>query len=533
QSLQIVRELDNRAGTAATLNNIASIYDDQEQFEQAIDTYEQALSLVRSGDRSGEATTLSNIGASLISLQRYAEDERTLRAAIDLLDAMRPGLSDTEKVNIFETQAATYRLLQFALAEQNKVELALEIAERSRARAFVDLLTTRLAADTTTPIEAAAPDIATIQQTAIDRNATLVEYTLICNDRLYILVVQPTGEVTLRKVDLQGLAAPIDQVAERTRVAAAIGRGSSLESLVSETRSNLRASESPETRPANRQLQQLHQILIAPIADLLPTDPNASVVFVPQDALFLVPFAALQDANGQYLIQQHTIAIAPAIQALSLTAERSNSSGIDLIVGNPTMPSLSIAPNEPPQPLPGLPGAEQEAKAVGEVLRSPVLIGSQATETAVVAEMPEARIIHLATHGLLDGFEAEATPGAIALAPSENSDGFLNASEILNLNLKADLVVLSACDTGRGRITGDGVIGLSRSLLLAGASSVVVSLWAVPDDATAALMVEFYRQREQQPNKAQALRQAMLTLIDQPQFANPRDWSAFFLIGST
>jgi CHAT domain-containing protein len=102
--------------------------------------------------------------------------------------------------------------------------------------------------------------------------------------------------------------------------------------------------------------------------------------------------------------------------------------------------------------------------------------------------------------------------------------------EILQLRLQANLVVLSACDTGQGRITGDGVIGLSRALITAGSSSVVVSLWSVPDAPTAELMTEFYRQMQQGQDQAQALRQAMLkTMQTHPE---PKDWAAFTLIGA-
>lgn len=116
-----------------------------------------------------------------------------------------------------------------------------------------------------------------------------------------------------------------------------------------------------------------------------------------------------------------------------------------------------------------------------------------------------------------------------ALSPSGNDDGLLTASEILSLKLNAELVVLSACDTGRGKITGDGVIGLSRSLISAGVPSVVVSLWSVPDAPTASLMAEFYQNLQKQPDKGQALRQAMLTTMK--KYPIPRDWAAFTLIG--
>ncbi|MEO0458308.1 MAG: CHAT domain-containing protein, partial [Cyanobacteria bacterium P01_A01_bin.114] len=260
-------------------------------------------------------------------------------------------------------------------------------------------------------------------------------------------------------------------------------------------------------------------------------------VFIPQGPLFLVPFPALQAPDGDYLIQKHTPLTAPSIQVLGLTQEirsRNRASGAPLIVGNPTMPSLAFDPGEPPQPLQPLPGTEQEAQAIGEILQVSPLIGSAATEAGVIEQISQARIVHLASHGLLDygtpeEYGVRDLPGAIALAPGNGADGLLTSAEIIDLNLKADLVVLSACDTGRGRVTGDGVIGLSRAFIGAGVPSVVVSLWQVPDAPTAELMTEFYRQLPQTPDKAQALRQAMLVMLE--KYPNPRDWAAFTLIG--
>jgi CHAT domain-containing protein len=177
--------------------------------------------------------------------------------------------------------------------------------------------------------------------------------------------------------------------------------------------------------------------------------------------------------------------------------------------------------------LSSLPDAEEEAKAIASLLNTKALIGNQATKLAIIQQMPKARIIHLATHGLMHN--EQGLKSAIALAPSGQDNGLLTAEEILNLKLNAELVVLSACNTGRGKITGDGVIGLSRSLIRAGVPSVIVSLWSVPDSPTASLMTEFYRQLQHNPDKAQALRQAMLSTMK--QHPDPRDWAAFTLIG--
>ncbi|MEM8604056.1 MAG: CHAT domain-containing protein, partial [Cyanobacteria bacterium P01_H01_bin.121] len=120
-------------------------------------------------------------------------------------------------------------------------------------------------------------------------------------------------------------------------------------------------------------------------------------------------------------------------------------------------------------------------------------------------------------------------PDAAGVTTSADVPGILQAREIAQMNLLADLVVLSACETGQGKLTGDGVIGLSRSFLTAGAPSVIVSLWTVPDEATANLMIDFYEHLSTSPDKAQALRQAMLNAIAAGQ--PPLDWAAFTLIG--
>jgi CHAT domain-containing protein/tetratricopeptide (TPR) repeat protein len=411
----------------------------------------------------------------------------------------------------------------------------------------------------------AAPTVEEIRQIAREQNATLVEYAIVPDDdfkfrgrqrakeaALFVWVVQPSGRITFRRVELQ----PMSPSAQP-----AIANSGALTNLVTQTRSAMRglgivASQAPETAPlrfhpepdqTSRQLKQLHQVLIAPIADLLPTNPDDRVVFMPQESLFLVPFPALQAADGTALIERHTILTAPAIQVLGFTRQQRDRQRQDsthatrpfLIVGNPTMPAVALTPGSPPIPLPPLPGSEQEAQAIAQMWQTAPLIGSAATETLVKQKLPQARRVHLATHGLLEYRSPTATastadwqiPGAIALATSPTDDGLLTAGEILQLPLQADLVVLSACDTGQGRITGDSVVGLSRALISAGVPSVIVSLWAVPDAPTATLMTEFYRGLQQQPDKARALRQAMLaTRAEHP---NALNWAAFTLLGES
>jgi len=542
QGLKLAREIGDLPAEVGILTNLGLIAYGQKQPAKAVEYFKQGVTLSRkAGDRRAETLTLKAMGKVYLVDNQTAQAEQTLRQAIAVQESIRAdlGSSDINKVSLFDEQASTYRLLQQVLIAQGKLDEALEVAERARARAFVELLARRLS-NQTQPIPVEPLRLAQIRQIAKEHRATLVEYSVIYEDlkafpkdrdrqlatQLLVWVISPTGTITFRKVDL----APLVQ------------QRRSLDSLVRLTRDDIgvRGLAVVETESAaaaeasdGTELKQLHQILIQPIADLLPKNPEERVIFLPQAALFLVPFAALQDQEGTYLIEKHTILTAPSIQVLGLTkqqnANRPPKSGAPLIVGNPVMPKVVLDPGQPPVQLAPLPGAENEARAIASLFKTQPMLGETATKANVLKQVSQAPIIHLATHGLLDDRKDYGVPGAIALSPDGKDSGLLKADEILDLKLAADLVVLSACDTGRGKITEDGVIGLSRSFITAGVPSMIVSLWAVPDAPTSALMVQFYKNLQQNPDKAQALRQAMLTT--QQQYPKPRDWAAFTLIG--
>jgi CHAT domain-containing protein/tetratricopeptide (TPR) repeat protein len=534
QWLAIAREIKDSQGEASALYNLGKVYSYLGNNPRALEYYKQSLAISRKiKDSYLEGAALNNLGVIFLEAGKLSEAEKILISGIQVWESMRRtfNANDANKVSIFEQQARTYRTLQQVYVAQHNPIAALEIAERGRARTLIDLLTQRLSSDSTSP-EISAPNQAQIRQVAKSQNATLVQYSIIYDkfqvqgkqasreSVLYIWVVQLTGEITFRQVDLK----PLWQQHNAQVSDLVIGNQEFLAVRSRNTNNVIRSQPN---------LPTLHQLLIHPIANLLPKDPNAKVIFIPQGDLFQVPFPALQDAKGTYLIQKHTILTAPSIQVLALTRQQrqklaqQRGSGNALVLGNPTMPSVSSAPGAPKRPLSSLPGAETEAKAIAPLLNTQPLLGAQATKAAVTRKMPEASIIHLATHGRLD--DQRGLGSAIALAPSGNDNGWLTADEIFNMRLQASLVVLSACDTAGGKITGDGIIGLSRSLISAGVPSVIVTLWAVPDAPTAELMQAFYRNLQTNPDKAQALRQAMLaTMKTHPQ---PRDWAAFTLIG--
>ncbi len=572
ESLELARQRGDRPAQIQALGNLGGAYYFMGDLDRAIELYERAIQIafeinesrmsaiincnlglarfLRGDLRSDDGfynqlmlklnsqarlqvgrlggTVRNNYGVMAAEYGQPAKAEKLFTEGMEQWETARQNLgnNDAYKVSFLETQGAIYKNLQRFLIQQNRPEAALEIAERGRARVFVELLARNLAPNQGTIRPVTPITIAQIKAVAQEQKATLVEYSILYEEFLFntraerresellIWVVQPTGQVSLRRVGLKPLwqqqRTSLTDLVDRSRDALGIsGRGS---------------------LAYTRWLRQLYQILIEPVADLLPSTPGDRIVFIPQGQLFLLSFNALQDSQGQYLIDRYTLQTTPSIQVLQLTRlqrNRTHQTGA-VVVGNPTMPLVTL-PGSPPQRLEPLPGAEKEAQAIAQLLNTTPLIGAVATKAAVLRQMQNSGVIHLATHGLLDDFSSSGIPGAIALAPASQDSGLLTASEILNQRIRSRLVVLSACDTGRGRISGDGVIGLSRSFIAAGAASVLVSLWAVPDTPTAELMQEFYQQLQVNPDQAQALRQAIRQT--KQKHPHPKDWAAFTLIG--
>jgi CHAT domain-containing protein/Tfp pilus assembly protein PilF len=526
EALKITQEIGLKPEEATLLADLGELQM-LTQNPQAPQTLQRALSLAETlGDRITQGKALTTLGAAQIA-QNPSTAQISLETAVKLWESTRPGLTDADKVSLFEAQEKTYHYLEKALIAQQKIEPALETAERGRARAFIELLASKANAKTSaqTNAQTNAPTIAEIKSIAAAQKATIVQYSLISEQELYIWVIKPNGQV---KFASRRLEIPIAQlVLENREVMGVRGRAANLTQSRNDSPINptTNSQTSSDDRAIDANLRTLNQLLIDPIVADLPTDPEARVILVPHNALFLVPFNALTDTQGKTLIDRHTLTTAPSIQSLTLTRnlKRPTTTAIPLIVGNPKMPIYNNAP------LDSLPGAETEAKQIATFFNTQPLIGAQATKSLVLDRMKTATTIHLATHGLLDTLRGEV-PGAIALTASPGDDGFLTASEILDLKLSADLVVLSACSTGRGDITGDGVIGLSRSLFVAGVPSVLVSLWNVQDESTALLMTEFYKNLQvAKLPKAKALRQALLTT--KQKYPKPSDWAAFNLVG--
>ncbi len=552
QQVAIAQKSGDAALQLIALNNLAKTYQNAGQFEQAIALYQEPLEAARkTGDRLAEGTALNNLAFALLKSGKPEEAKETLLNSVKTWDAIRANLGSTNRY--LEAQTTTYQRLQQVLIAQKQPIAALEMAEQGRIRSIVDLLRLRLSTEPVgsglkpAPKKLTFPTIEEIKKIAKQENATLVEYSIIPDEGLYVWVIPPSGEVTFRRIELgaQNTIFPVSSIENViAKIPESLGLpapGNSPKPRGIEPAPAGNATSSPAKAPIiqPKPLLQLHQLLIKPIADLLPEDPNARVIFIPQKEMFRIPFAALVDVYGNSLIDKHTILTAPAIQVLALTKEQrgKTSGGNRLVVGNPVMPRIAPALGQAPKALPPLANAEQQALEIADFLKTKsLLIGNQATKAAVLAQMRKAKSVHLGTYAILDDVKRQGVPGAIALAPGGSDNGLLTSAEILESfaqpkgqHLRPELVVFTAVENGKGKTTGDGVIGLSTSLIAAGVPTAIVPLWSAPDAPTGALMSEFYKQLKQNDDKAKALRQAMLKI--KQQNPNPKDWAGFTLIG--
>jgi len=368
--------------------------------------------------------------------------------------------------------------------------------------------------------------------------------------RLYTWVIQPSttssGPVifgtsqAIRTAELESLIRSTNPSTDATRGVPARG-GRSLSSV---------------QNPAElRAWKRLYQILIAPVASHLPAESGSLLTIVPHGPLFQLSFAALLDSRNHYLVERYALNTIPATGLLRYTEK--NEAAADAL---PPHYVLVANPQRLPQlhgtPLPPLPGTGAEIAAIAKTIPSSkitILEGSRASASNLIQSLPDATVLHFATHAIVSGTD----PFGSFLALNRTStgkptlqnpapDGMLTTASIYSLRLHTRMVVLSACRTGLGPVSADGVAGLSRAFFYAGSASVLTTLWDVADQPTAVLMPLFYQNLAAGQSRAQALRSAQLELIAQlregrlrvpvgatrqPIPERPAYWAAFSLSG--
>ena len=477
--------------------------------------------------------------------------------------------SETGQVGLRESEAPFHEAwalawlgLQRELGRQEAAAAALAATERGRAQVLLDLMTA--AAGELPPKSFGRPepdtgsgDLASegrrLAGVVARTGATGLSY-LVTEDTLVIWMIEPSGRLRAasRPVAKDSLAVlavmlraglGLDDPAVSSQLAL---RGApSLERVTPE-----RPTRSWTTRHAQEAASSLARLLLPPeLAEFMPD--TGEVVVVPHGILAIIPFAVLPlgraDDLGNPFGNAYAIRYSPSLATLQLAEDRAGQgAGLpsrdelrrSVIVGNPVMPNM-LAYSSEVVPLAPLPRTEAEAQWVANKLRAPFLTGPEASEREVRNRIPQAPLVHLATHAYAYGTDAMARQSYVALAPGHGHDGLLTAGEILadrRLTLRAELVVLSACQTGMGNVKeAEGTIGLQRAFLAKGARSLLVSLWSVSDVATEQLMQRFYThwlEDPDNPSKAESLRRAQQDVRTTLGLEHPRFWAGFQLVGA-
>jgi CHAT domain-containing protein len=260
----------------------------------------------------------------------------------------------------------------------------------------------------------------------------------------------------------------------------------------------------------------------------------------------------MHNSLGKYVLESHVVTYAPSATVLHLLrqSQSSQSSPMSLVAVGGAIYSGTASGKTSSETtaadffdldavaFPQLPGSKQEVQSIGSIVSGPsrLLLEGGATETAFKAlPLEKFRIVHLAVHGIANAQFPDRAALILGTSTASNDDGLLQVREIRDLPLRADLVVLSACETGSGKLLGEeGIASLERAFLLAGAKAVVASLWSADDIYTVALMKRFYERLAAGSDKGSALRQAKLDLLQQfGDQALPVYWAGFALVGES
>ena len=275
-------------------------------------------------------------------------------------------------------------------------------------------------------------------------------------------------------------------------------------------------------------LRDLFDSVIGPVAHLLKGD---ELIIVPDGPLCLAPYAACVDEASKYLSESKRIRILPSLTSLKLITSCPEDYHCEhgaLLVGDPCLQKA----RKEHRRLNPLPWARQEVKMIGEILKTTPLTGKEATKDKVLKQLGSVALVHIAAHGDMEAGEILLAPNIAETSrtPKEN-DYMLRTSDVQAVQLRARFVVLSCCHSAQGKITPVGVVGIGSAFLGAGARSVLVSLWAVDDEASMEFMKSFYEHLARGQSASKALYLAMKCLRESENFCAVKHWAPFVLLG--
>jgi CHAT domain-containing protein/tetratricopeptide (TPR) repeat protein len=588
KSVQLREQGKDRGAPMLSLNNLARLYEAQGKYAEMLEVSRRSAKLADDlYSRDDVWPAQDNMGRALVALGKPEEARASFLAAISALENLRREVAggEQQQQSFLEGRLSPWYDMVDLLVSQRKYTEALTFAEQSKSRVLLDALQSgrrglrkswsreeqhaeedvrmklvSLNSQYTTEVRKERPDVNRVSELKAAVEKARLEYEDF-ETGLYVahpeLKVQ-RGEAPIVKAEELAALLPDASsalleyvVADNKTYLFAVTQGSREPDVRVYTLPIKKEELAKQTEAFRQQLaardlgfrasaSKLYELLIKPAAPQLAGKTN--LIIAPDSTLWDLPFQTLVNGANRFVIEDAAISYAPSLTVLREMTKRRQAAHASpatlLALGNPVLGTETLkraALTLRDGKLDPLPEAEQEVKALGRLYgatRSKVYVGAEAREDRVKSEASGAKILHFATHGMLNN----ASPMYSHLALAEggaSEDGLLEAWELMQLDLHADLAVLSACETARGRIgAGEGMVGFSWAMFIAGVPSIVVSQWKVESAGTRDLMVNFHRGLiGSRTTKSEALRQAALKVMKNPETNHPFYWGAFVLVG--
>ena len=528
--LEVAKELEDKALEGHAYGNIGSTYKQRNVIDKALEYHElQRKISIEVGDKIGQAIANYSLGVDFGSKGSLCEALHCYESSLSIFNDLRNSLqsNDEWKIDVQDVYKNVYANLWRVLIAQDKIKDGLIAAEQGRAQALTDLLKSRYGfevADHGRPPQEISIDD-TLSCILSNTVFTAVHMNLICH-----WVLQKEN-VCSRKLSIEhDVHLILEVTCEKIREMVKVEDSERCEDRsLDRLRNNEEESEGcVQRRPAalpnlDNPFRTLYELTISPIVDLIHGD---ELILVPEGPLWLAPYAAFMDPNSRYLSESFRIRFIPSLLSLKIIldcpADYHAKNGA-LLVGDPWVEEVKLKQ---------LPCARREVELIAEILHTTPLTRKEATKDEVLKQLSNVALVHIAAHGRMETGEIALSPNPTrASEKPSDEDFFLTMSDVLNVRLRARLVVLSCCHSGRGEIKAEGVVGIARAFLGAGARSVLVSLWAIDDEATLEFMKYFYQHLVEGESASKSLNQAMKFMRESDEFSDVKYWAPFVLIG--
>ena len=529
--LKIAIEIGDRAGEGGAYGYLGNVYFSLGDPGKALEYHEKCLKIsIEIGDRAGEGSAYHNIGNAYSSLGQFDISVCCFISAVEVWNGLRSLLKseDNWKIKFRDLNEMTYTLLWRSLLRIGKINEALVAADQGRAQTLYDDLLIQYGI--ASPSSCATFDSTETTIRIFTELSSQIIFLGIEGLTINIWFLSRGQKVKFRQGMLEADITEKDPIRALLHVALRkIGaevevrcEDRTLDQLDNECPSSREVCEEVEKscQSSDNPFRPFYDAVVGPIVDLLGSKFD-DLVIVSDGVLCFTPWAAIVES-----IRIRTVSSLTSYQLISSVPEGHHKKTGALLVGNPCLMELE-------KPLPDLPFAQEEVEMIASILNTRPLTGREATKAEVIKRMSSVGLIHIAAHG-------DKKTGEIALSPNpgwtskfpQKTDYILKMADVQAANLRARLVVLSCCHSGRGRILkGEGVVGIARAFLAAGARSVLISLWAIDDEATMVFMKVFYQHLKEGKTASAAVHQTMKSLRESEKFSEMRYWAPFQLIG--